>query len=82
MIENICWWLSLKWISGFPGVGADDTFILSRVWAQKQRVPFLDEANKDDNFDDNDDNDDDGDDGDDGKKYDVAICLITPFDRK
>ena len=31
----------LKWISGFTGVGADDTFILSRVWAQKQRVSFL-----------------------------------------
>ena len=71
MIENISWWLCLKWISGFPGVGADDTFILSRVWAQKQRVPFLDEAYKDDNFDD-----------DDGKNYDVAMCLITTYDRK
>ena len=46
--------------------------------------PFLDEAYNNDNFDDNDDNDDDDDDddGDDGKKYDVAMCLITTFDRK
>ena len=30
--------LSVLWAFGFSGVGADDTFILSRVWAQKQRV--------------------------------------------